>query len=226
MAQGGAWNPACRNPWPTQESWNPRLAIDSAGRGQCARCVESVGQRDSWIKSLGRRHFCCPSPVPKLSQKPGAPSLNKPHQRLLPHRLRAAMPRGISRGSLYLTISNSPCEQHISFPRRNCARVMKLNPHHEGWAERRQAHGCSGTRRACRVRRARTRISRGRPGAERSALRPITRDARLSVSAVAICGRGPRFRLRNYPPQPVQRAPRSQVVLPGGAVPRSASRRA
>ena len=54
----------------------------------------------------------------------------------------------------HLTISNSPCRQHHSFPRRDCARVVKLNPHLEGWAERRQAHGCSGTRRACRVRRA------------------------------------------------------------------------
>src|SRR5262245_6777201 len=35
-------------------------------------------------------------------------------------------------------------------------------------------------------------------------------------STVAICGGRPRFRLRHYPPQPVQRAPRSRVVVPGG----------
>ena len=43
------------------------------------------------------------------------------------------------------TFTSSLVKQPCSFPRRECARVLKLNPHLEGWAERRQAHGCGAT---------------------------------------------------------------------------------
>ena len=60
----------------------------------------------------------------------------------------------------------------------------------------------SGLPRQTRV----TRVSRGRPGAEAQRLASFNGRTRASRrSAVAIFGRGPRFRLQHYPPQPVQR---------------------
>ena len=63
----------------------------------------------------------------------------------------------------------------------------------------------------------------------RGALRPMTRDARLSaLHRGGFWASGPRFRLLRRPPSynggqlpsgSVQRAPRSQVVVPAGGVP-------
>jgi len=112
-----------------------------------------------------------------------------------------------------------------SFPRRvfapgvcNFASLTRI----EGWAERRETFGCSAehplglhmTRQARRL---------------RGALRPMTRDARLSALHRGGFGLpGPRFRLLRRPPsynggqvpsESVQRAPRTQVVVPGGRGP-------
>src|SRR5262249_22646254 len=63
----------------------------------------------------------------------------------------------------------------------------------------------------------------------RGALRPMTRDARLSAPPWRFWASGPRFRLLRRPPSynggqlpsgSVQRAPRSQGVVPGGRGPR------
>ena len=84
--------------------------------------------------------------------------------------------------------------------------------------KRRETYGClRGIRWACTL--------RGRPGTYRGALRPITRDARLPA-----LHRGD-FRLRSHASfsgissGSVQRAPRSQVVVPGrrGPVPPGAA---
>ena len=115
--------------------------------------------------------------------------------------------------------------QPISFPRCisasgvcNLASPTRI----EGWAERRETFGCSAehpygvhiTRHARRL---------------RGALRPMTRDARLSALHRGGFGLpGPRFRLLRRPPSynggqlpsgSVQRAPRTQVVVPGGRGP-------
>jgi hypothetical protein len=116
-------------------------------------------------------------------------------------------------------------KQPISFPRCisasgvcNLASPTRI----EGWAERRETFGCSAehpygvhiTRHARRL---------------RGALRPMTRDARLSALHRGGFGLpGPRFRLLRRPPSynggqvpcgSVQRAPRTQVVVPGGRGP-------
>ena len=53
----------------------------------------------------------------------------------------------------------------------------------------------------------------------RSALRPMTRDARLSALHRGDFWPGAALPSAAFPPQPVQRAPRSQVVVPGGRCP-------
>ena len=71
--------------------------------------------------------------------------------------------------------SYSLFKQPISFPRRVfCARVLLLAslPPYKGVAERRETYGCSDTRGLHVTRQARR---------LRGALRPITRDARLSA---------------------------------------------
>jgi hypothetical protein len=95
--------------------------------------------------------------------------------------------------------------QHLSFPRRIfCVRVrISFAPDpDEGRAERRQAHGCSGTRRAChrcvhaRLTTPAFAAAAGQALAKRLAsLNGGTRASRRS--AVAIFGRGPRFHLRH-----------------------------
>jgi hypothetical protein len=122
-------------------------------------------------------------------------------------------------------VSPSQTAQIFSFPRRmsapgvcNFASRTRI----EGWAERRETFGCSAehplglhmTRQARRL---------------RGALRPMTRDARLSALHRGGFGLpGPRFRLLGRPPSynggqvpcgSVQRAPRTQVVVPGGRGP-------
>ena len=95
------------------------------------------------------------------------------------------------------------------FPRRVRARAFALasalTPN-EGWAERRETFGCSGTR-----------------GASHNAGR-----SPLGAPPWRFWASGPRFRLLRHPPPyngghlpsgSVQRAPRSQVVVPGGRLP-------
>ena len=122
-----------------------------------------------------------------------------------------------------LTMSNSPCEQHITFPRRDCARVMKLIPHREGWAERRQTHGCcakhpSGLHMTRQTRRLR--------GASRPIVRRkmrvnalMTQDARLSALLPwRFLGSGSALPAAALPPQRVQRGSsrRRSYCLAGG----------
>src|SRR5947208_5974962 len=117
-------------------------------------------------------------------------------------------------------------KQPISFPRCISASgvcTFASPTRIEGWAERRETFGCSAehplglhmTRQARRL---------------RGALRPMTRDARLSALHRGGFGLpGPRFRLLGRPPSynggqlpcgSVQRAPRTQVVVPGpGSLP-------
>jgi hypothetical protein len=115
-----------------------------------------------------------------------------------------------------------------------CARGLQLCFAHpnRGWAERRETFGCSAEHPwgvSCasktRVNALMTRYARRLRGA----LRPMTRDARLSALHRGDFGLpGPRFRLLGRPPSynggqlpcgSVQRAPRTQVVVPGGRGP-------
>src|SRR5258707_3065671 len=131
--------------------------------------------------------------------------------------------------------SSHDVKQPISFPRRmsapgvcNFASPTRI----EGWAERRETFGCSAEHPwgvSCasktRVNALMTRYARRLRGA----LRPMTRDARLSALHRGGFGLpGPRFRLLRRPPSynggqlpcgSVQRAPRTQVVVPGGRGP-------
>src|SRR2546421_9013051 len=70
-------------------------------------------------------------------------SLRSPRFFCLPPR---STPRHRSPASLL-----PPSGQPLSFPRRVCARGLQFFPPDEGWAERRQAPECSGTRLARRV---------------------------------------------------------------------------
>ena len=121
------------------------------------------------------RLLCCFAPLLRAR----AAGSNPPLEGEGGHRICSAFIARHSSGSRF---ASHDFKQHISFPRRDCARVVSwYPPRTEGWAERRQAHGCSGTRRACRVRRVSTRVSRGRPGACEAPCVPQRRDARLSA---------------------------------------------
>jgi hypothetical protein len=123
--------------------------------------------------------------------------------------------------ALLLTMSNSPSRSRGAFLRPGFASLLH-SPRIEGWAERRETFGCSAehpwglhvTRQARRL---------------RGALRPIARqDAReraydagrspLGAPPWRFWALGPRFRLPHYTGA-AQRAPRSQVVVPGGRGP-------
>jgi hypothetical protein len=130
-------------------------------------------------------------------------------------------------------MSNSP---DVLVPAaRFCARgfaSLLHSPRIEGWAERRETFGCCAKHPwgvSCasktRVNALMTRYARRLRGA----LRPMTRDARLSALHRGGFGLpGPRFRLLGRLPSynggqlpcgSVQRAPRTQVVVPGGRGP-------
>ena len=85
-------------------------------------------------------------------------------------------------GHSHLTMSNSPSRSRDACLRPGFASLLH-SPRIEGWAERRETFGCSGTRSAChlasktRVNALMTRHTRRLRGA----LRPMTRDARLSA---------------------------------------------
>jgi len=95
-----------------------------------------------------------------------------------------------------------------------CVRGLRFRFTHpqRGWAERRQTFGCSAehplgvhvTRHARRL---------------RGALRPITRDARLSALHRGGFSPGAALPSPAFAPDRLQRAPRSQVVVPGGRLP-------
>jgi hypothetical protein len=73
-------------------------------------------------------------------------------------------------------MSNSPTRSRGAFAPGS----LKLNPHREGWAERRQAPGCSGTRLGVQ----------STPGRLRSALRPHS-ARKTRVNALTAEGRAP-----------------------------------
>ena len=95
-----------------------------------------------------------------------------------------------------------------------CVRGLRLCFTHpqRGWAERRETFGCCAkhplgvhiTRHARRL---------------RGALRPITRDARLSALHRGGFSPGAALPSPAFAPDRLQRAPRSQVVVPGGRLP-------
>ena len=81
----------------------------------------------------------------------------------------------------------------------------------EGWAERRETFGCvRGTRGHAMTRRARR---------LRGALRPMTRDARLSALHRGGFSLGAALLSPAFAPDRLQRAPRSRVIVPGGRLP-------
>ena len=101
--------------------------------------------------------------------------------------------------------------QYCSFPRRVAAPGLvsiHSHPTEEGWAERRQAHYF-----VCRV--SETRLVR----TQRDAARPMTRDARLSALHRGDFRPGAALPISGIASGSVQRAPRSQVVMPGGRCP-------
>jgi hypothetical protein len=119
-----------------------------------------------------------------------------------------------------------PTAQHISFPRRISASgfvfPFRTRPD-EGRAERRQAHGCSGTRSGLPSARPRascdTRVRGGRPGACEAPWRP-SREGRAPLGAPPWrFSAGGRASISGIASGSVQRAPRSQVVMPGGRCP-------
>src|SRR5262249_10665239 len=133
-------------------------------------------------------------------------------------------------GNSHLTMSNSPSRSRGAFLRPGFAPLLH-SPRIEGWAERRETFGCSGTRWAyhlaskTRVNALMTRYAR------RLARRLASHDAGrspLGAPPWRFWPSGPRFRLLRRPPPyngghlpsgSVQRAPRSQVVVPGGRGP-------
>src|SRR5262247_469465 len=127
-------------------------------------------------------------------------------------------------------------KQPISFPRRMSAPgfciFASLTPN-EGWAERRETFGCSaehpwGVPSAHHKTRVNALVTRH---ARRLARRLASHDAGrspLGAPPWRFWASGPRFRLLRRPPSyngghlpcgSVQRAPRSQVVVPGGRLP-------
>ena len=108
-------------------------------------------------------------------------------------------------------MSNSPARSRGACLRPGFATSLH-SPRIEGWAERRETFGCSAehpwgvhmTRHARRL---------------RGALRPMTRDARLSALHRGGFLPGAALPSPALPPDPVERAPRSQVVVPGGRGP-------
>jgi hypothetical protein len=134
-------------------------------------------------------------------------------------------------GNSRLTMSNSHSRSRGAFLRPSFASLLH-RPRIEGWAKRRETFGCSAEHPwgvSCasktRVNALMTRYARRLRGA----LRPMTWDARLSALHRGGFGLpGPRFRLLGRPPSynggqmpcgSVQRAPRTQVVVPGGRGP-------
>src|SRR5215510_11960747 len=121
----------------------------------------------------------------------------------------------------HLTMSNSPSRSRGAFLRPEFATLLH-SPRIEGWAERRESFGCSAehpwgvhmTRHARRL-------------ARRLASHDAGRSP-LGAPPWRFWASGPRFRLLRRPPSynsghlpsgSVQRAPRSQVVVPAGGVP-------
>ena len=122
-----------------------------------------------------------------------------------------------------------------SFPRRAFARglLQPCSDHpNRGVAERRETFGCGGTRKAC-AHASKTRVNAlVTPHARhlRGALRPIARqDAReraydagrspLGAPPWRFWAPGPRFDSPALAPDRIERAPRTQVVVPGRRLP-------
>src|SRR5215469_8486209 len=129
------------------------------------------------------------------------------------HRIRDTQQTRVSL-VIHLTISNSPSRSRGACLRPGFA-ILASPTRIEGWAERRETFGCSGTRGAChlasktRVNALMTRHARRLRGA----LRPMTRDARLSA-----LHRGVSF-LRSFPRKresSISRSPLSRGRAEGG----------
>jgi hypothetical protein len=112
---------------------------------------------------------------------------------------------------------------HLVPAARFCARGLQpCSPRIEGRAERRETFGCvRGTRWACRSA-SKTRVNAlmtRHARRLRGALRPMTRDARLSALHRGDFSPGAALPSPALSSGSVQRAPRSQVVVPGGRLP-------
>ena len=87
-------------------------------------------------------------------------------------------------------------------PRRVCARVLKLNPHREGWAERRQTHGV----------RAKHSVGPAHDAADQALARRLASNnvgrSPLGAPPWRFLGSGSALPSAALPPQRVQRAPR------------------
>src|SRR5262245_18799987 len=129
-------------------------------------------------------------------------------------------------------MSNNPSRSRGAFLRPGFATLLH-SPRTEGWAERRETFGCSaehpwGVPSAHHKTRVNALVTRH---ARRLARRLASHDAGrspLGAPPWRFWASGPRFRLLRRPPSyngghlpcgSVQRAPRSQVVVPGGRLP-------
>jgi hypothetical protein len=112
----------------------------------------------------------------------------------------------------HLTMSNSPATVAHGTPlfrTKNLVSAARFAPgvwlwlpilETRGGRSAETAHGCSGTRRACRVRGASTRIWRGRPGRLRGALLRPSAEGRAPLGAPPwrFSAGVPRFHLRHF----------------------------
>src|SRR5215475_10094317 len=116
------------------------------------------------------------------------------------------------RGHSNLTMSNSPSRSRGACLRPGFATLLH-SPRIEGWAERRETFGCSAkhpwglhvTRQARRLARRLASHNAGR--------------SPLGAPPWRFWAPGPRFSHRHFAPDRLQRAPRTQVVVPGGRLP-------
>src|SRR5262245_29334984 len=129
-------------------------------------------------------------------------------------------------------MSNSPSRSRGAFLRPRFATLLH-SPRIEGWAERRETFGCVRSTRGYAITRRTRRLARrlashdaGRsplgappwrfwaPGPRFSHRHPPPLPLRRTLSKPAIA-----LRRRAFAPDRLQRAPRSQVVVPGGRLP-------
>jgi hypothetical protein len=121
-----------------------------------------------------------------------------------------------------LTMSNSPSRSRGALFAPGVLQLLLRQPRIEGWAERRETFGCVRSTRGARHLASKTRVNalmtrHARRLARRLASHNAGRSP-LGAPPWRFWALGPRFRLPHYTGA-AQRAPRSQVVVPGGRGP-------